>query len=174
MFYSFSHECEVVIILKPTSNDKAFEIIGAGKVVVLDGCTGVPDNLCPVVVAAVQPGTSCTFQIGRLVLWQKAHLTIPNVSTPNTTNSSSQGASSASTQHEPVSPPLTTDNEPTEEPPDRLMNYALQCVQLGVFLMQLNDTEKEGGGERYLRNWKMLMLYFRAGPRGMKYAFEAM
>ena len=40
--------------------------------------------------------------------------------------------------------------------------------------MQLNDTEAEGDGERSLRNWKVLMLYFRARPRGMKYAFEAM
>jgi hypothetical protein len=169
MFYSFSHEGEVVIILKPTSTGVAYEIIGAGKVVVLDGCTAVPDNLCPVVVAAVQSGASCTLQVGQLVLWHKAHLTIPNI-----TSSSSQGASSGSTEHEAVSPSSTTENEPKEEPPDRLMNYALQCVQLGVFLMQLNDTEKEGDGERCLRNWKMLMFYFHAGPRGMKYAFEAM
>ena len=40
--------------------------------------------------------------------------------------------------------------------------------------MQLNDTETEGDGEKSLRNWKLLMFYFRAQPRGMKYAFEAM
>lgn len=40
--------------------------------------------------------------------------------------------------------------------------------------MQLNDTEAEGDGQRSLRNWKLLMLYFRSRPRGMKYAFEAM
>ena len=56
---------------------------------------------------------------------------------------------------------------------DGVMNYALQVLQLGVFLMQLNDTEKEGDGEQCLRNWKLL-LYFRARKQGMKYAFEAM
>ena len=40
--------------------------------------------------------------------------------------------------------------------------------------MQLKDTEAEGDGERSIRNWKVLMLYFRAQPRGLKYAFEAM
>ena len=47
-------------------------------------------------------------------------------------------------------------------------------ADLGIMLMQLNDTEKEGDGERCLRNWKLLMLYFRSRNRGMKYAFEAM
>ena len=40
--------------------------------------------------------------------------------------------------------------------------------------MQLNDTETEGDGQRSLRNWKLLMLYFRSQSRGMKYAFESM
>ena len=54
------------------------------------------------------------------------------------------------------------------------MNYALQCIQLGMMLMQLNDTEKEGDGDRCITNWKLLMLYFRSRKRSMKYAFEAM
>jgi hypothetical protein len=160
--------------LKPTSNGDAYEIIGAGKVVVLDGCAAVPDNVCPVVVGAVQQGASFTIQVGQLVLWQKAHLTIPKASTPINTSSSSPVPSSEMTECTEVNPPSTTVHERKEETPDRLMNYALQCIQLGVFLMQLNDTEREGDGERCLRNWKMLMLYFRAGPRGTKYAFEAM
>ena len=57
---------------------------------------------------------------------------------------------------------------------DRVMNYALQCIQLGVMLMQLNDTEKEGERERSLINWKLLMLYFRSRKHHMKYAYEAM
>lgn len=57
--------------------------------------------------------------------------------------------------------------------PDILYNYACQCLQLGVMLMQLNDT-KEGDGERSIINWKMLMLYFRSRKRGMKYVYEAM
>ena len=108
----------------------SYEITGVRKVVVLDGCKTVPDNVCPVVVAAVQPGASFTFQVDQLVLWQKAHLAIPNL-----TSTSSRGASSGSTEHETVSPPSATDHETGEEPPDRLANYALQCAQLGVFLM---------------------------------------
>ena len=63
---------------------------------------------------------------------------------------------------------------PTDIQDDRLFNYGLQVLQLGVMLMQLNDTEHEGDGNRSLINWKMLMLYFRCRPRGMKYAYEAM
>jgi hypothetical protein len=40
----------------------------------------------------------------------------------------------------------------------RIFNYGLHVIQLGTLLMQLNDTEKEGDGERSLRNWKLLML----------------
>ncbi len=29
-----------------------------------------------------------------------------------------------------------------------MTNYAWQCIQLGIMLMQLNDTEKEGDCER--------------------------
>ena len=57
---------------------------------------------------------------------------------------------------------------------DRVINYGLTCVQLGIMLMQLNDTEKEGDGQRCLINWKLLMLYFRSRNQGMKYALEAM
>ena len=57
---------------------------------------------------------------------------------------------------------------------DRILNYAVQVLQLGVFKMQLGDTEREGDGERMMRNWKMLMLFSRSRTRGGKYAFEAM
>ena len=60
------------------------------------------------------------------------------------------------------------------EKEDRVLNYGLQVLQMGVFLMQLNDTELEGDGEQSIINWKMLMLYYRCRSRGMKYAFEAM
>lgn len=57
---------------------------------------------------------------------------------------------------------------------DRVLNYGLQVLQLGIFKLQIDDTEREGDGERMLRNWKMLMLFSRSRPRGGKYAFEAM
>ena len=50
----------------------------------------------------------------------------------------------------------------------------MQLIQLGVFLLQLDDTEREGDGERMMRNWKLLMLYSRSRKRAKKYAFEAM
>ena len=43
---------------------------------------------------------------------------------------------------------------------------------MGLFLMQLNDTEQEGDGSRIKMNWKMLLLYFRSHKKGEKYAFE--
>lgn len=82
--------------------------------------------------------------------------------------------------------PVTEQKTQTDEPgnkvsdiplgtkDDRLMNYGFQILQLGLMLMQLNDTEAEGDGERSILNWKMLMLYFRCRPKGMKYGFEAM
>ena len=57
---------------------------------------------------------------------------------------------------------------------DGIFNYGLHVIRLGTLLMQLNDTEKEGDGERSLRNWKLLMLYFRSRSRSMKYAYEIM
>ena len=63
---------------------------------------------------------------------------------------------------------------PHSEREDQLLNYGLQVIQLGVFLMQLNDTEAEGDREQSLINWKLLMLYYRYRSRGMKYAFKVM
>ena len=69
---------------------------------------------------------------------------------------------------------LLSQNLPSNIPPhdrqkdDRVLDYGLQVIQLGTLLMQLHDTEKEGGGERNLRNAKLLMLYFRSRPRGIK------
>ena len=72
-----------------------------------------------------------------------------------------------------ILPTPQSDIPPTSKE-DGVMNYSLQVLQLGFLLMQLNDTEREGDGNRSLLNWKILMLYFRCRSRGMKYAFEAM
>jgi len=32
--------------------------------------------------------------------------------------------------------------------------------------MQIDDTEREGDGERMMRNWKMLMLFNRSRGKG--------
>ena len=84
-------------------------------------------------------------------------------------------------QPQPQPRPTTKPEAPlSDRPPeeaakdDRVLNYGLQVIQLGVLLMQLHDTEKEGDGERNIRNSKLLMLYFRSRGRGMKYAYEMM
>ena len=70
--------------------------------------------------------------------------------------------------------PSTVSEIPTSVEDDRIFNYGLHVIQLGTLLLQLNDTEKEGDGERSLRNWKLLMLYFKSRSRSMKYAYEIM
>ena len=74
---------------------------------------------------------------------------------------------------EPVLPSPVSDL-PVGSSEDRVLNYGLQVIQLGVFLMQMDDTEREGDGERMMRNWKLLMLFNRSRKRGKKCAFEAM
>lgn len=55
---------------------------------------------------------------------------------------------------------------------DHLKNYALWVIQMGMMLLQMNDTEKEGDGERAIINSKVLLLMFRSTARSKKYAFE--
>ena len=43
---------------------------------------------------------------------------------------------------------------------------------MGMMLLQMNDTEKEGDGERAIINSKVLLLMFRSTARSKKYAFE--
>ena len=102
--------------------------------VTLQDTDGVlPHDVVPVFVAAVE-------KISKT--WIK---------TPN--QSSTQEHSSKET-----SPSSSSASTKTSTAEDRLYNY----LQLGVLLMQLNDTEKEGDGERCIMNRKLLMLYFRS------------
>jgi len=43
---------------------------------------------------------------------------------------------------------------------------------MGMMLLQMNDTEKEGDGARAIINSKVLLLMFRSTSRSKKYAFE--
>lgn len=45
-------------------------------------------------------------------------------------------------------------------------------IQLGMVLLQMNDTDKEGDGERAIINSKVLMLLFRSTTNSKKYGFE--
>lgn len=53
-----------------------------------------------------------------------------------------------------------------------MTNYGLWVIHFGLLLMQMNDTEREGDGERAMRNNKLLLLVFRTGKHAKKYAFE--
>lgn len=55
------------------------------------------------------------------------------------------------TEVEPVLPSPVSDLQPSCRE-DRIFNYGLQVIQLGIFLMQMDDTEREGDGERMMRN----------------------
>jgi hypothetical protein len=135
-----------------TKTDHHF--LGMGKIVEPPASTtDQPEDSVYLNVLAVAIEAETLVKVGQVVLWPKMNLALPvqYSSSDDTTNTSEQ---------------LAID--------DKVMNYALQCIQLGIMLMQLNDTEKEGDGDRCLMNWKILMLYFRSRKRGMKYAFEAM
>ena len=107
---------------------------------------------------------------GKCIKWPKHLIAKPvRVVAPPGNHPPSNSCPEAS---EPLPSPVT--DLPANGQEDRIFNHGLQVLQLGVFLMQLDDTEREGDGERMMRNWKMLMLFNRAGKRGKKYAFEAM
>ena len=158
-----------MIMVQPKTSGQGYEVLGIGKVVTLQDTDGIlPHDVVPVFVAAVEKTLySNILSVGQVVVWPKIHLAIPGSRPPN--QSSTQEHSSKETS--PLSSTASTKTSTTE---NRLYNYASQCLQLGVLLMQLNDTEKEGDGERCIMNWKLLMLCFRSRSRGKKYVFEAM
>ena len=128
----------------------------------------LPDGVVPVFVAAVEKNPCVNgLSVGHVVLWPKMHLATPR-SRPSAQSAAQEHAGNKTT------PSSSTTSTETSRAEDRLHNYASQCLHLGVLLMQLNDTEKEGDGERCIMNCKLLMLYFSSRSRGKKYAFEAM
>ena len=144
----------VIMVHTDDVTKKAYHFLGMGKIVEPPASTtDQPEHAVYLHVLAVGTTAATLVKVGQVVLWPKINLALPvqYSSSEDTTGMSEQQASD-----------------------DKVMNYALQCIQLGIMLMQLNDTEKEGDGERCLMNWKLLMLYFRSRKRGMKYAFEAM
>ena len=125
----------------------------------------MPEKHVPVFVASID---ECAFAIlapGSVLFWPTDLLAVYRSPTRET-------AETSQTSHSNLNSNISDIPPGCEE--DRYLNYGLQVIQLGMMLMQLNDTEGEGDGERSLINWKMLLLYFRSRPRGKKYAFEAM
>ena len=61
-------------------------------------------------------------------------------------------------QSEPFTEPEPTISNIAPQDPqkgDRVLNYGLQVIQLGILLIQLHDTEEKGDGECNLRNTKL-------------------
>ena len=60
---------------------------------------------------------------------------------------------------------------PATEPEERddMYNYACARLNLGLLLRNVDDTVKEGDGERIIRCWRFFLLYYKASGRH-KYA----
>ena len=56
--------------------------------------------------------------------------------------------------------------------PDGLFHYACAVLNDGLLLLEFRDAIHEGDGERIVRCWKLLMLYFRVAGH-TKYVLEA-
>ena len=67
---------------------------------------------------------------------------------------------------------ITSDAETQVQSTDKVANYSHQVIELGLILMQLIDTAKEGDGERSIRNWKIITFYFKSRSTHSKYALE--
>lgn len=163
--------------LLQSTPDKEPEVIAVGKVVVPTPTMVIPSESVLVYVAYVNPPTSemniLKLNVGQCVVWPLKLLALCG----QNGRANDKGNDQTKIQPEPASTPADTlSNLPPQdtEKEDRVLNYGLQVIRLGTLLMQLHDTEKEGDGERNVRNAKLLMLYFRSRPRGMKYAFEMM
>ena len=142
-----------------------YKVLAVGKVVEVDAHISVPEKHVPVFVASIEECASAILAPGNVVFWPTDLLAVYRSPTMGTVETSQTSNSNLNSNISDIPPG-------SEE--DRYLNYGLQVIQLGMMLMQLNDTEGEGDGERSLINWKMLLLYFRSRPRGKKYAFEAM
>ncbi|XP_068723247.1 uncharacterized protein [Montipora capricornis] len=152
-----------VVILLQKSED--YKVLAVGKVIEVDAHISVPEKHVPVFVASIEECASGKLAPGKVVFWPTDLLAVyksPTMETAETSQTSNSNLNSN-----------ISDIPPGSEE-DCYLNYGLQVIQLAMMLMQLNDTEAEGDGDRSLINWKMLLLYFRSRPRGKKYAFEAM
>ena len=148
----------VILVQRQLEEQSGYDILGVGKV--LEISSPHSPDFVPVFVAFTEPKEVDLLSLGQVVLWPRTLLAV-------------YGEKGLHSSNPPVpASPVSTISTVSSE--DRQMNYGLQVIQLGVMLLQLHDTEAEGNGERSLRNWKLLMLYFRLCSRGMKYAFDAM
>lgn len=158
----------MVLLEKQTTEHQVLAVGVVGQFSSAEPAMSSSPQLLPVNIYHVEAYATHKLSCGQQILWPKTLMASFN---PPTT-----AQASVPLQETPSGPELQSSISgiPYSEREDRLLNYGLQVIQLGVFLMQLNDTEAEGDGERSLINSKLLMLYYRCRSRGMKYAFEAM
>jgi len=64
------------------------------------------------------------------------------------------------------------DTECVQPKNDSVLEYAKEIFSLGLLLMEFIDSIKEGDGERILRCWKYMLLYFKVSHK-VKYSIEA-
>ena len=63
-------------------------------------------------------------------------------------------------------------NQHQKRAADGVFNYASAVLNDGLLLFELRDGIHEGNGERVIRCWKLMLLYWRYGGH-TKYALEA-
>lgn len=64
------------------------------------------------------------------------------------------------------------EQEKERQQEDGVCAYAREVLMLGLFLMELNDSVREGDGHRLVRCWQYLLLLFKS-TNHTNYAFEA-
>ena len=57
---------------------------------------------------------------------------------------------------------------------DDMYNYQMAFLDYGMVVMNFLDAISEGDGERVIRSWKFLLLYFQNDKGSPKYALEAL
>lgn len=64
------------------------------------------------------------------------------------------------------------DSKPTEHDNDKVLQYSILLMSIGLLYWEFSDAIKEGDGMRVIRCWRYMMLYFRTTGR-TNYAIEA-
>ena len=136
--YSYFHghySAGTVVILLQKSQD--YKVLAVGKVVEVDAHVPVPEMHVPVFVAYIEECALAILVPVNVVFWHTDLLAVCKFPTMETTERSQNEA-----------PNRNLNSNISEIPPgseeDRFLNYGLQVIQLGIMLMQLNDTEAEG------------------------------
>lgn len=120
-----------------------YKVLAVGKVIEVDAYMSVPEKHVPVFVAPIQECASGILAPGNLVFWSTDLIAVYKSPTMETAEISQTSNSNLNSN--------ISDIPPSSEE-DCYLNYGLQVIQLGMMLMQLNDTEAEGHGERSLPN----------------------